>query len=84
MVNSLIVNWSCVKVFTLMFTKAANGNYFRVATAQGKQGIWLSLFPDRENTGNLATTTQGKFGQHREFPNFPKNKYFIVNCPFID
>ena len=29
--------------------------------AQGKQGIWLSAFPDRENTGNLGTI-QGKFG----------------------
>ena len=27
---------------------------FRVATAQGKQGIWLLTFPDRENTGNLV------------------------------
>ena len=26
----------------------------RVATAQGKQGIWLLTFPDRENTGNLV------------------------------
>ena len=33
---------------------------FRVATAQGKQGIWFLLFPDRENTGNFAVT-QGKF-----------------------
>ena len=32
----------------------------RVATAQGKQGIWFLLFPDRENTGNFALT-QGKF-----------------------
>ena len=31
----------------------------RVATGQGKQGIWFSLFPDRENTGNFAVT-QGK------------------------
>ena len=31
----------------------------RVATAQGKQGIWFLLFPDRENTGNLILT-QGK------------------------
>ena len=31
----------------------------RVATAQGKQGIWFLLFPDRENTGNFAVT-QGK------------------------
>ena len=27
---------------------------FRVATAQGKQGIWLLTFPDTENTGNLV------------------------------
>ena len=26
----------------------------RVATAQGKQGIWLLTLPDRENTGNLV------------------------------
>ena len=26
----------------------------RVATAQGKQGIWMFTFPDRENTGNLV------------------------------
>ena len=32
---------------------------FRVATAQGKQGIWFLLFPDRENTGNFVLT-QGK------------------------
>ena len=31
----------------------------RVAMAQGKQGIWFLLFPDRENTGNFALT-QGK------------------------
>ena len=37
----------------------------RVATAQGKQGIWLLLFPDRENTGNFALT-QGKILRHRE------------------
>ena len=44
--------------------------YHRVATAQGKQGIWLLTFPDRENTGNLVNfifytwkivPTQGKF-----------------------
>ena len=28
--------------------------HIRVATAQGKQGIWLLTFPDRENTGNLV------------------------------
>ena len=37
----------------------------RVATAQGKQGIWFLLFPDRENTGNFALT-QGKNLKHRE------------------
>ena len=45
-------------------------NTLRVATAQGKQGIWLLTFPDRENTGNLVNLifytgkivpTQGKF-----------------------
>ena len=32
---------------------------YRVATAQGKQGIWFLLFPDREKTGNFVLT-QGK------------------------
>ena len=45
-------------------------SFSRVATAQGKQGIWLLTFPDRENTGNLVylffytgkmVPTQGKF-----------------------
>ena len=26
----------------------------RAATAEGKQGIWVLTFPDRENTGNLV------------------------------
>ena len=34
--------------------------FVRVATAQGKQGIWFLLFPDRENTGNFVLT-QGKY-----------------------
>ena len=38
----------------------------RVATAQGKQGIWFLLFPDRENTGNLVLTFSRQ-GKHREF-----------------
>ena len=40
----------------------------RVAMAQGKQGIWLLTFPDRENTGNLVNLIfyTGKFCQHRE------------------
>ena len=37
----------------------------RVATAQGKQGIWFLLFPDRENTGNFVVT-QGKIWKHKE------------------
>ena len=49
-----------------------------VAVAQGKQGIWMSIFPDRENTGNLPkniknmfytgnlTPTQGKFGDEKK------------------
>ena len=36
-----------------------------MATAQGKQGIWFLLFPDRENTGNFAAT-QGTYFRHRE------------------
>ena len=38
----------------------------RVATAQGKQGIWKSIFPDRENTGNLLKNIKNMF-LHREF-----------------
>ena len=39
---------------------------YRVATTQGKQGIWFLLFPDRENTGNLVLTFSRQ-GKHREF-----------------
>ena len=38
----------------------------RVATAQGKQGIWMFIFPDRENTGNLPKNIKNVF-LHREF-----------------
>ena len=38
----------------------------RVATAQGKQGIWFLLFPDRENTGNLPKNIKNMI-LHREF-----------------
>ena len=41
------------------------GGEGRVATAQGKQGIWFLLFPDRENTGNFVIA-QGKFLRHGE------------------
>ena len=48
--------------------------------AQGKQGIWKSNFPDRENTGNLVKIlkicfytgnlppTQGKYRVERKKP----------------
>ena len=50
----------------------------RVATAQGKQGIWLLTFPDRENRGNLVNLffTQGKWCQHRENLEFFEN--FVI------
>ena len=44
---------------TLPQTSFAGGKNGRVATAQGKQGIWFLLFPDRENMGNFVLT-QGK------------------------
>ena len=40
----------------------------RVATAQGKQGkqgIWMFIFPDRENTGNLPKNIKNMI-LHRE------------------
>ena len=60
----------CLRLISMSF------NLTRVATAQGKQGIWLLTFPDRENTGNLVNLifytgkivpTQGKFGKFRIF-----------------
>ena len=39
---------------------------FRVATAQGKQGIRKSIFPHRENTGNLLKNIKNMF-LHRKF-----------------
>ena len=38
----------------------------RVATAQGKQGIWMFIFQDRENTGNLPKNIKNMI-LHREF-----------------
>ena len=59
-------------------SKSKRRTYFRVATAQGKQGIWLLTFPDRENTGNLVNLffTQGKLYQHRE--NFELFENFVI------
>ena len=50
----------CVVSFISQSVASENrrGN-IRVAKAQRKQGIWMSIFPNRENTGNLATM-QGK------------------------
>ena len=46
-------------IFLKSFFHCERSVIIRVATAQGKQGIWFLLFPDRENTGNLVLT-QGK------------------------
>ena len=65
---SLSVTWSLYYVRGRQWTMKVNtemNNRFRVATAQGKRGIWFLLFPDRENTGNFALT-QGKILRHRE------------------
>ena len=32
----------------------SGSDLYRVATAQGTQGIWMLTFPDRENTMNLG------------------------------
>ena len=61
-----------ILVLTTFWTKPKlfSAKCDRVATAQGKQRIWLLTFPDRENTGNLVNlifytgkivATQGKF-----------------------
>ena len=53
----------------------------RVDTAQGKQGIWMLTFPDRENTGNLVNLlfTQRKLWQHREnFENLEFLENFVI------
>ena len=41
-------------------------DYDRVATAQGKQDIWKSIFTDREDTGNFAKNIKNMF-LHRKF-----------------
>ena len=51
--------------FPTFDAESQSAKFHRVATAQGKQGIWFLLFPDRENTGNFVIT-QGKFLRHRE------------------
>ena len=62
-----------------MISRKGRTGLLRVATAQGKQGIWLLTFPDRENAGNLVNlifytgkivATQGKFWKFRIFWKF--------------
>ena len=53
----------------------------RVATAQGKQGIWFLLFPDRENTGNFAMT-QGKYFSPDRGKNLDTGKIF--DCDYYN
>ena len=57
-------------VLLVSFAMKPRSFLIRVATAQGKQGIWLLTFPDREKSGNLVNlifytgkivATQGKF-----------------------
>ena len=50
----------------------------RVAMAQGKQGIWLLNFPDRENTGNLVNL----IFLHRE--NCAKDRGNFENLEFFE
>ena len=63
-------SWQHLCKAILVHTQKRHKRLNRVATAQGKQGIWLLTFPDRENTGNLVNLifytgkivpTQGKF-----------------------
>ena len=53
-------------LFLALLLQSGIGGLNRVATAQGKQGIWKSIFPDRENTGNLLKDIKNAF-LHREF-----------------
>ena len=50
----------------MLLNRGKKSGKIRVATAQGKQGIWKSIFPDRENTGNLLKNIKNMF-LHREF-----------------
>ena len=82
-VNTSTALWAIVDIYGNTTAMEFVGKYQNVqvftsvAKAQGKQGIWLSLFPERENTGKISTT-QGIFQISL------KIRYFIVNCPFID
>ena len=73
---TIIFTWPLIK---FLYENDDEHCTYRVATAQGKQGIWLLTFPDRENTGNLVNlifytgkivTIQGKFENLEFFENF--------------
>ena len=53
-----------------MNKSAANIN--RVATTQGKPGIWMFIFPDRKNTGILSKNIKNLF-LHRRFTSNTEN-----------
>ena len=40
---------------------------FTVATALGKQGIWMFIFPDRANTGSLTKSIKNFPPTQRKF-----------------
>ena len=42
------------------------GKALQGGTAQGKQGFWMFIFPDRENTWNLPKNIKNMI-LHREF-----------------
>ena len=54
---------------------------FRVATAQGKRRIWMLIFPDRENTGNLSKNI--KSGRFYTGKNWIKKKFNLTSLDTI-
>ena len=62
----------CERAFNVRDIGITTSCTIRVATAQGKQGIWLLTFPDRENAGNLVNLFfyTGKMVPTRKILNF--------------
>ena len=50
--------------------------------AQGKQGIWLSLFPDRGKHREFRYNTGENLDNTGNFPDFPENEVFYSKFPF--
>ena len=48
------ITGSCKRTSGIQLLPCAKSGLVQVAMAQGKQGIWMLTFPDRENTGNLV------------------------------